>query len=293
MWKPIRLLMLSACLGVSAEAASAQQGLTFAGTPWRLPADTVEMRLEGRGYTFSRATESQDLAFTRPDGAELTVFLQTGRAVGFLLVDPARGAQVEPRFATLADSLETALGVPDTVGDAALRWAAGLTELRLQVTRRLNVPYVTLEWRGPGMLDEMVRRWGDRPLPPLPAGFTGVTGTAVSRVAVDTAQLGRRPDGVLRAHFRIDYAQPVGPEDDSYDSAEYEMDIDCAQRRTRLFARTLFLAGQSRKVERYQRPALETPQPAGHNARGLEAVCRAAQTIRPRALPAPAPRARR
>jgi hypothetical protein len=283
MWNPIRLPILLACMGLAARPASAQQqGLSFLGTPWRLPADTVEMRLEGRGYTFSRATESHDLEFTRPDGGELTVFLQTGRAVGFLLVDPARGPQVEPRFRVLADSLQAALGTPDTLGASGFQWAAGLTEIRLQVTRRLGVPYVTAEWRGPGMLDEMVQRWGDRPLPSLPPGFTAVTGTAVSRVAVDTAQFGRRPGGLLHARFRIDYAQPVGPEDDSYDSTEYEMDVDCAGRRTRLFTRTLYLHGQARNVERHQRPAWEAPQPAGHNQRGLEAVCRAAMAVQPR-----------
>lgn len=283
MWNPIRLLMSLTCMGLAARSASAQQrGLAFLGTPWRLPADTVEMRLEGRGYTFKRASESHDLEFTRPDGAELTVFLQAGRAVGFLLVDPARGPQVEPRFRVLADSLQAVLGTPDTLGASGFQWAAGLTELRLQSVRRLNVPYVTLEWRGPGMLDEMVHRWGDRPLPPLPPGYIAVTGTAVSRVAVDTARLTRLPGGVLHARFRIDYAQPVGPEDGSYDSTEYEMDVDCAQRRTRLFGRTLILHGETRNVERHQRPAWEAPRPAGHNERGLEAVCRAAATVRPR-----------
>ncbi len=119
-------------------------------------------------------------------------------------------------------------------------------------------------------------------MPPLPPGFTAVTGTAVSRVAVDTAQLARRPAGVLHARFRVDYAQPVGPEDDSYDGAEYETDVDCAGFRTRLFARTLYLHGRARHVERHERPAWEAPQAAGHNQRGLEAVCRAAQTLRPR-----------
>jgi hypothetical protein len=184
MWNPLRPLTLVACMGFAASAAAAQRpGLAFLGTPWRLPADTVEMRLEGRGYTFSRATETHDLEFTRPDSGELTVFLQRGRTVGFLLVDPARGAQVEPRFRALADSLQAALGAPDTLDGSGVQWAAGLTEIRLLITRRLGVPYVTTEWRGPGMLDEMVQRWGDRPLPPLPPGFTAVTGTAVSRVA--------------------------------------------------------------------------------------------------------------
>jgi hypothetical protein len=281
-WNLLRPLILLVSVGFAAPAVAQRPGLAFLGTPWRLPADTVEMRLEGRGYTFSRADEAHDLAFTRPDGAELTVFLQRGRAVGFLLVDPARGAQVEPRFRVLADSLQAALGAPDTLDAPGFQWAAGLTEIRLQVTRRLGVPYVTTEWRGPGMLDEMIGRWGDRPLPPLPPGFTAVTGTAVSRVAVDTAQFARRPAGVLHARFRIDYAQPVGPENDSYDSAEYEMDVDCAQRRTRLFARTLHLHGRTQHVERHERPAWETPQPAGHNQRGLEAVCRAAVTVPPR-----------
>lgn len=283
MWNPLRPLMLAACMGMVARAAAAQlPGLAFLGTPWRLPADTVEMRLEGRGYTFKRASETHDLEFTRPDGAELTAFMQRGRAVGFLLVDPARDAQVEPRLRALADSLQAALGPPDTLDTAGFMWAAGLTEIRLQVIRRLNVPFVTLEWRGPGMLDEMIGRWGDRPLPPLLPGYTAVTGTAVSRVAVDTARLARLPGGVLHARFSIDYAQPVGPEDGSYDSTEYEMDVDCTQRRTRLFGRTLILRGETRNVERHQRPAWEAPRPAGHNERGLEAVCRAAATVPPR-----------
>jgi hypothetical protein len=125
----------------------------------------------------------------------------------------------------------------------------------------------------------MNRRWADRPLPPLPPGFTAVTGTAVSRVAVDTVSL-RRTGGVLRGRFRVDYSQPVGPDDHSFDSAEYEMGADCGRRMTRLFARSLFVRGRLLHAERWGFQEWVPPQPQGHLERGLEAVCRAAAAVR-------------
>ena len=159
-------------------------------------------------------------------------------------------------------------------------WALGLTEMRLQTAMRLGVRYVLLEWRGPGMLDEMNRRWADRPLPPLPPGFTAVTGTAVSRVAVDTVSL-RRTGGVLRGRFRVDYAQPVGPEEHSFDSADYEIGADCGRRMTRLFARSLFVRGRPLSSQRWGFQEWTPPQPQGHLERGLEALCRAGASLRP------------
>lgn len=279
---PIRLLAMVALMGAAAIPAPAQQGLAFAGIPWRLPADSARARVVRLGYAFSRDGDGGDPVFTRADRAELTLVLQDGRAAGFLLVDSARDARAGQRYAVLADSLQAALGRADTLGGTGLVWVSGLSELRLQTVTRLGVRYVTLEWRGPGMLDEMNRRWADRPLPPLPPGFTAVTGTAVSRVAVDTLTLRRTDGGALRGRFRIDYSQPVGPDDESYDGAGYEVEAECAQRRMRLLARSLYLQGRARKEETFQRQGWQSPRPEGHYGRGLEALCRAAAVVRPR-----------
>lgn len=278
---PLRLLTLVLCLAAARDAA-AQQGFAFAGIPWRIPADSARARLERLGYTFSHSIDPADPVFARADDGELTVYLQGGRLAGFILVDPAHGPRAEPRFRALADSLRAALGKPDSLGSAALGWSRGLTEIRLATVDRLGVDYVTLEWRGPGMLDEMIRRWADRPLPPLPPAFTAVTSTAVSRVAVDTSAFKRPSAALPRATFRIDYSQPVGPEGDPYDGAEYEVDYDCARRRTRLVARVLYLHGRARHADLYRNQAWETPRADGHYGRGLEAVCRAAAWFRAR-----------
>lgn len=274
----IPLLTLFVCLCVTARSAAAQAELAFSGVPWRVPADSARARLERMGYTFSRDGDAGDPVFTRADRSELTMILQDGRAAGFVLVDSARDARAERRYAVLADSLRAALGRADTLGTTGLVWAQGLTEVRLQTVTRLGVRYVTVEWRGPGLLDEMNRRWADRPLPPLPPGFTAVTGTAVSRVAVDTVTL-RRAGGVLRGRFRVDYAQPVGPETGSFDSVQYEIGADCLRRMTRLFARNFYAHGQLLSGQRWGFQEWVPPQPQGHMERGLEALCRAGARI--------------
>jgi hypothetical protein len=272
--RSIRILLSLAFLCAAATSAGAQP-LSFAGMPWRMPVDSVRTRLEGMGYTFSREIEPADPVFAREDGGELTVYLQDRRVVGFILVDSARDDGAEQRYRTLADSLRATLGPGDTLGTTGLVWASGLTEIRLLTVNRLGVKHVTLEWRGPGMLDEMTRRWADRPLPPLPEHFTAVTGTAVSRVAVDTTSL-RRTAGSLHGRFRVDYAQPVGPESGSFDSVQYELAVDCARKRARLVARSMYRGGVLLRGERWLAQAWEDPQPDGHHGRGLVAICRAA-----------------
>jgi hypothetical protein len=69
----------------------------------------------------------------------------------------------------------------------------------------------------------------------------------------------------------------VGPSTDPYDTAEYEMEFDCASRRTRLFHRVTTLAGQRRHDEVYRTLPWAPPEPGGHYDRGLAAVCRAAR----------------
>ncbi|HYW13723.1 MAG TPA: hypothetical protein VE871_17305, partial [Longimicrobium sp.] len=133
-------------------------------------------------------------------------------------------------------------------------------------------------WQGPGWYDEMGRRAGE---PPQPAGFTTVSMTPFLRMAVDTTVRGRG-NGALRGRFRIEYFQPITPRvdgvpQDPLDAVVYEMDFDCAARRTRLIARTTYLEGRQLASNRPASQAWAVPQADGHYDRGLDAVCRAAR----------------
>ena len=290
---PIRLLTLLACLCATATSARAQRELVFSGIPWRLPVSEVRPLLESRGYTFTRNDDAGDPLFGRADGAVLDLTVQDGRVVGFLLIDPARGPQLGPRYRALADSLETALGKPDSVAREQARWEGGLTELLIERTDQGSSPHVRLAWRGPGWFDEVDRRYRADPrseyrLPPLPPTYMIVSATYVSRTAVDTALLARRAGGVLRGRFRILYVRPVGPDTALFDSAEYEMDFDCGAGRTRLIARAVRLEGRVRQSQTFNGLPWETPAVDGHYHRGLRAVCRTAGALR-RTAPARAP----
>jgi hypothetical protein len=277
---PILALLLLACLACVGAASAQRPELVFAGMPWRAPADSVRAQLASRGFAFRGADEHGDLVFARADGFLLSAELQAGRTVGFMLVDTTRGRRVDERYRALADSLAAALGKPDTVSDEFELWCAGLTTMGVDSYYRDGIHHVQLVWRGPGWFDEMDRR--GRLLPGLaspPPGYTIVSANFISRVAVDTATLARRPDGTLHGRFRIDYVHPVGSDVDPFDVAAYEMDFDCAAKRTRLVGRTLVLRGETRDVETHDRPAWETPQPGGHHERGLDAVCRAASHL--------------
>jgi hypothetical protein len=247
--------------------------------------------LESRGFTFTRTDEDGDPWVSRADGTVLYAYVQDGRVVGIVMIDPARGPQLEPRYRALADSLQAALGKPDSAANELARWEAGLTELEVERTHQGSAPHVRLWWRGPGWFDEAARRHQADPrrdysMPPLPPSYTIVSATYVSRTAVDTTSFARRAAGVLRTRFRIEYVRPVGPDTALFDSAEYEMDFDCGAGKTRLIARSVRLEGRVRQTQTFNGLPWETPRPDGHYARGLRAVCRAAPA---RAAPAGRP----
>jgi hypothetical protein len=113
-----------------------------------------------------------------------------------------------------------------------------------------------------------------------------VSATAFLRMAVDTTVRGPRATGAMRGRFRMEYFQPITPRLDGVDQAqmdavEYEMDFDCAGRRTRLISRATYLAGRRLAIHRPQgQPWQPVSQPESHYARGMDAVCRAARPVR-------------
>jgi hypothetical protein len=272
---PFLLPLLLTC--AFASAASAQQPIVFAGIPWGTPADSMRTRVEVQGFTLDSTTTDGDRVYRRADGAWLKAYLRAGRAIGFTVIDTVRRRPaVDARFHALADSLAAALGPPAATGRDELRWEAGLAQVSVEI-EFVRGPQVEVRWAGPGWFDEMHRRRKLLELPPLPTGYTIVSATPISYVSVDTGFTARLPAGVLRGRFRIDYAQAVGDSADRYDAAQYEMELDCAGKRTRLLHRTTFLAGQRRRDDVYQRIPWAPPQPGNHYDRGLSAVCRAAR----------------
>ncbi|HEX6911952.1 MAG TPA: hypothetical protein VF142_16225 [Longimicrobium sp.] len=273
-------LLLAAMLAVAAPQAAAQR-YTYQQVPWRLPADSVQALVTAQGFTPSGRGEGGDLDFRREDGTRLRAELQDGRLVGFTMIDPAPGPAVWERYRAVADSLRAAHGEPDAVDedfDLTL-WEAGLTSVRMEVYRHAGQPYLQLSWRGPGWFDEMNRR---ADVPPQPAGFTTVSQSQFMRLAVDTTGGGPRGARTVRGRFRIAYFQPVtarvdGVEQAPLDAVIYEMEFDCAGRRTRLIGRATFLEGRMTKEVRPGSQAWSTPPKDSHYARGLDAVCRAAR----------------
>lgn len=275
------LVLVPAMLGAQQPTA---QKLMFHQIAWHVPAESVRAPLQAQGFAFARETDGGDHEFTRADGARLIAELRDGRLIGFTLLDPARGEQVPVRYRALADSLRAALGTPDEEEAEDPRpmrlWDAGLSWVRVEVTRIGGEPMVRVSWHGPGWYDEMGRRSGHAPQPP---GFTTVWESVFLRIALDTTVAGPRAGGATRGRFRIQYFQPITPtvdgvEQDPLDTVEYEMDYDCGARRTRLIARTTFLEGRRLASNRPQGQPWTTPsQPEGHYARGLEALCRAAR----------------
>jgi hypothetical protein len=283
---PLRLLTASLCICAFAEAAAAQK-LAYHGIPWGGPVDGVRGPLQAQGYAFRSEMDGGDLQFARDDGTLLQAEARNGRLIGFTLTDAARGDAVNERFHALADSLRAELGEPDESVDEGTQparvWEAGRWSVRVQISRATGERAAQVAWRGPGWFDEMDRRAGR---PPLPAGFTTVTLTPFVRIAVDTTVNARRAAGSMRGRFRIEYFQPITPSlggvaQDPLDAAEYEMDFDCAARRTRLISRTTFLEGTRQGTNRpVNQPWTSPSQPESHYARGLDAVCRAARPVR-------------
>lgn len=276
MRRPI-LLLLPLALCAIPSAAGAQR-LAFPGIPWGTPKDSARPRIEAHGFALDSTLASGDQVYKRADGSWLTAAFRDGKTLGITVVDPARRPEVQARFAALADSLQAGLGEPAYRDTIEVRWEAGRGELRLVIVF-VRGPQVEMRWRGPGWYDEMHRRrkLQEPELPQIPRGFTIVSASGVSWVSVDTATLTRQADGVLRGRFRIDYAQPVGPDTAQYDAAEYEMEYDCAGGRTRLLRRVTWLAGARRGDDAWTRIPWAPPAPGNHYARGLAAVCRAAR----------------
>jgi hypothetical protein len=277
---PFRLLMLPA-LACPAPAVHAQE-IAYPGLEWGAPGDTVRARLAARGFRADEVLDGGDQVFQGTDGGWLRADLRGGRLIAIAVLDTAREPQVEARFRALADSLGAVLGPPDEVRlerPQGRLWVVGLTSVELEVDRIGGRAQVQTTWRGPGWYDEMGRRRG---APELPAGFTVVSETPFMRIAVDTTGSGPRGAARLRGRFRIEYPQPVTPSlngvpQDPLDAVEYEMELDCVEQRARLIARSTFLEGRRLMSERPDSRAWSVPQPDGHYARGLDAVCRAAR----------------
>jgi hypothetical protein len=282
---PFRLLLIWMLLASAPRLAA--QKFAYHNIPWDIPADSVRGAVRAQGFTFSSETDAGDPLFTREDGARLIATLRAGRLAGFTLIDPARGEAVDGRFVALADSLGAALGQPDEVvtdGTQPLwEWVAGLWSVGVHVSRPGGERSAQVVWRGPGWYDEMDRRSGE---PQHPPGYTTVSRSPFLRMAVDTTVRGSSSAGTMRGRFRIAYFQPITPsvngvEQDPLDVVEYEMDFDCAGRRTRLISRTTYLAGRRQGTQRPTGQPWTTPQqPDGHYARGLDAVCRARRQVR-------------
>lgn len=274
--------MLAAVLACLAPNGSGAQEIAFPGVAWGEPAESVRARLVAGGYVLHPALEGGDHLYRRADGAWVRVDLRDGRVIGVVLVDPAPAERAEGRYQALADSLRAARGEPDEVSPDARReqvWMSGLASLAIRVSRGGGLRQVEMAWRGPGWHDEMARRMDERP---LPAGYTIVSANPYLRIAVDTTVAGPRGGQGVRGRFRIEYRQPITPSvggvaQPPMDAVEYEMDFDCAARRTRLVARTTFLDGRRLESHRPQGQPWTVPQPDGHYARGRDAVCRAAQ----------------
>jgi hypothetical protein len=268
----------------------------FSGIPWRLAGDSARRLIEQRGFTWSREIEDGDVEYSRADGALLLSTLQNGRLVGVTLIDPTRGAAVNARFQAVADSLRAALGPPDTANARFATWERALTSVDVENAVTGTARHVEIRWHGPGWYDEINRRAeyerpGEVNFSPRPAGYTIVSANGFARIAVDTTRLVRR-GGVLHGRFRIEYVRTVGPDSAMYDTAEYDMDFDCAGNRTRLTSRTTLLSGRIRRAETFHTLPWETPTADGHYARGLRAACRvdAARSRTSRSPSSPAPR---
>lgn len=278
MRKPFRLLWLM--MLVFAPAAGAQK-IAYPGIAWGAQADSVRALLESRGFRADNVLDDGDRLFRGADSSWLRVDLRDERVIGVVVVDTTPPPNHQARFRALEDSLRAALGPPDeTVEEPRLMhlWAWGLTSVELGTDGIGPGERVFLTLRGPGWYDEMGRRRED---PAMPAGFTIVSESAFMRLAIDTTARARTAAG-LRGRFRIQYDQPITPTlngvaQDPMDAIDYEMEFDCAGRRARLIARATYLEGRRVASERPDSRAWSTPQPDGHYARGLDAVCRAAR----------------
>ncbi|HEV7586542.1 MAG TPA: surface-adhesin E family protein [Longimicrobium sp.] len=271
-----RSILLSVVFACSYVSAARAQGIVFADIAWGMQADSVRARVEAQGFALDSVLADGDQVYRRADGSWLKAYLRAARAIGITVIDPARRPAVDARFHALADSLAARLGPPAHADAEEVRWEAGLAQVSVEIEFARG-PQVEVRWVGPGWYDEMHRRKRLLDLPPLPPGYTIVSATPISYVSVDTGFTARKAAGVLRGRFRVDYAQAVGDSADRYDAARYEMEFDCAGRRTRLLRRTTFLAGERRRDDVYQRIPWAPPQPGNHYDRGLSAVCRAAR----------------
>lgn len=269
------LLAFFCCAGASAASA---QDFAYPGIAWGDPADSVRARLQAQGFSRVEVVHPGDQVFRAADGSWLRLEVRENRAIGVTVVDTIRSAEVAARFAALADSFRTALGAPDdTTGGAqpAHRWMSGFTSFSVEIAGAGDLARIQTQWRGPGWHDEMNRR---REAPALPPGFTTIRQYSLLRLAVDTSATGRRTADGMRGRFRIEYDQPITPSlngvaQEPMDAVEYEMELDCRGRRARLIARTTYLQGCRLMSERPDSRAWSMPQPGGHYARGLEAIC--------------------
>ena len=265
------VLSLAFCV-FSGTSLTAQE-IAYPGIAWGTPAAEAAITLASGGFRFERTDQDGDQVFRHEDGRSLWLLLQADRVVGVQHTEPGSEDKVGVRFTEVADSLTAQHGSASGVNQRHTRsWSVGRVEILLEARSDNGAHYLRTEYYGPGWNDESARRQG---LSPPPPGYTIVNLSHLGlRVAVDTSAT-RRVEGGLRTRFRVQYPNPVTADDDQFDEVEYEMEFDCARRRTRLVSRTTFLDGRQIGRVSPQGQAWSVPQqPEGHYARGLDAVCR-------------------
>lgn len=243
--------MALAALAVPLFAASvaAQNDFVYADIPWGSDAQSTTDALAAHGFVLSTefTPDPGDLMYADEDDVIALASFAGDALVGMRIVYSSTQEQIEEFFEGSVQEAVRRLGEPDESEDDMVTWRHGQTTFSIMVGESdSGLPFITVEYGGPGYEDEIARRIAAsaQPLPELDARWTVLDEDEERRMAFDRTTMRRAEGRVLRVWVRTDYTMPQPDEAGEYDRSVNQIEYDCDDRRYRLVSASTRLGDQ-------------------------------------------------
>jgi hypothetical protein len=246
--RSILRIALAALLLIAAPVA-AQNDFVYAEIPWGSDAQSTTDALAAHGFVLDTefTPDPGDLMYVDDDDVIALASFAGDALVGIRIVYSSTQEQIEEFFERSVEEAVRRLGEPEESEDDRFTWRHGQTTFSIMAGEsESGLPFITVQYGGPGYEDEIARRIAGlmQPLPELDARWTVLDEDEERRIAFDRTTLRRAEGRVLRVWVRTDYTMPQPDEAGEYDRSVNQIEYDCDDRRFRLVSASTRLGDQ-------------------------------------------------
>lgn len=245
----LRIALAALAVSLFAAPVAAQNDFVYAEIPWGSDAQSTTDALAAQGFVLNTefTPDPGDLMYEDDDDVIALASFAGDALVGIRIVYSSTQEQIEEVIERSVEEAIRNLGEPEESGDDSFTWRHGQTTFSIIAGQSdSGVPYITVEYGGPGYEDEIARRIAAsaQPLPELDARWTVLDEDEERRMAFDRTTMRRAEGRVLRVWVRTDYTMPQPDEAGEYDRSVNQIEYDCDDRRFRLVSASTRLGDQ-------------------------------------------------